>query len=135
METVFFYGLFMDRELLEDKGFSPRNMRYASLDDYELTIAKRATLSAKPGACCYGTVMDLERKELDRLYGSDGVEDYVPEPVEPKTTDGEPVKALAYILPLEKVSGSNSEYAKKLAEVAMKLELPGDYVEEIRAWV
>ena len=135
METVFFYGLFMDQEFLEAKGFSPRNLRYARLHDYELRIGERATLSPKLGACSYGTVMDMPAEELNTLYGSEGVEDYVAERVEVDTGEAEFLQALVYILPEEKVAGSNSEYAARLAEVAGKLGLADEYVEEIKRWI
>ncbi len=48
---VFFYGLFMDEELLRGKGLEPE-----------------AALVPTPGAKVYGLVFSLTRSELDRLY-------------------------------------------------------------------
>ena len=135
MKTVFFYGLFMDKDLLREKGFNPQNTRHAYLQGYQLRIGERATLAPHEGACSFGTVMDLASNELRNLYGSDGVEDYVPQAVQATTMAGDPVDAVSYILPIEKISGSNSEYATRLAEIARKLDLPDEYIEEIRAWI
>lgn len=135
MTTVFFYGLFMDKDLLRGKGFDPQRQRLAHLDDYELLIGTRATLVPKPGARAYGAVMDLSPDELTALYGSDGVEDYLPETVHTNTMLGEEVEAIAYILPAKLTSGTNSNYAQQLADIARKLGLPDDYIEEITRWV
>lgn len=79
--------------------------------------------------------MELDSNELQILYGSDDVEDYVPQPVQANTMVGEPLEAISYILPMEKISGSNSEYAIKLASIAKKLNLPDFYINEIEAWI
>ena len=79
--------------------------------------------------------MELDSSELQNLYGSDGVEDYVPQTVQAHTTDGEPLEAISYILPMERVSGCNSEYAIKLAGIAKKLDLPDYYIDEIETWI
>jgi len=41
---VFFYDLFMDRDLLMKKGIKPSNPRIACLPDYELKIGTPASL-------------------------------------------------------------------------------------------
>jgi len=134
MKSVFFYGLFMDKDLLQQKGFCPQNIKPACLQGYQLKIGERATLTPLEGARSYGTVMDLDDSELRDLYGSDGVEDYVPQTVQATTMLGATIEVVCYILPVEKISGSNSGYAIKLASIAKKLEFPRDYIEEIQAW-
>lgn len=135
MTTVFFYGLFMDKDLLHGKGLNPQRQRLAYLDDCELVIGARATLEPKPGARSYGVVMDLPQSELKVLYAGDGVEDYLPQAVLANTMRGEQVEAIAYILPASMTSGTNSKYAKQLIDVAIKIGLPDHYVEEISKWI
>src|SRR5262247_2319520 len=65
---VFFYGLFMDVELLRSKGASPQNIRRAGALGYELRIGKRATLWREPKACAYGLLMELTHEEVEKLY-------------------------------------------------------------------
>lgn len=48
---VFFYGLFMDAELLRSKGAFPVNIRRAGVPGFELRIGERATLLRDPEAC------------------------------------------------------------------------------------
>ena len=135
MTQVFFYGLFMDRELLQDKGFHPANVQLAKLPGFQLRIGERATLIESSKSCCYGTVMDLDQSELNKLYAGDGVEDYDPIKVEALSLNGDTLESVSYTLSIDKLSGSNSEYAKKLALVARKLELPRDYIDEIEQWI
>lgn len=135
MKSVFFYGLFMDKDLLQEKGFNPNNTKKACLAGFGLRIGERATLERSDEECSYGTVIQLESDELDNLYGSDGVTDYVPQTVQVTEMTGGTIEAVSYILPMEKISGSNSQYATTLAGIARKLDLPEDYVREIEAWI
>ena len=125
----------MDKDLLREKGLNPQNVKRAYLTNYQLKIGEKATLVPKIGASSYGTVMELDSIELQILYGSDGVKDYIPQSVHVKTMNGEPLEAISYILPIEKISGSNSQYATKLASIAKKLNLPDLYINEIKGWI
>ena len=46
---VFFYGLFMDEDLLREKGLNPQRAALASVDGLALRIGKRAALVPTPG--------------------------------------------------------------------------------------
>lgn len=48
--NVFFYGLFMDQQLLEAKGVYPTDIRAAVLEGYALRIGARAALVPTSGA-------------------------------------------------------------------------------------
>ncbi len=135
MKTVFFYGLFMDRDLLIEKGLNPQNIKIAYLQGYQLKIGEKATLAQNGQACSYGTIMDLDSNALIKLYASDGVQDYFPMTVQASTMDGASVEAISYILPINKLSGKNSEYATRLAGIARKLGLPENYIHEIKTWI
>lgn len=135
MRLVFFYGLFMDKDLLKAKGLDPQNIKRAYVKGYKLKIGERATLEQHKGARSYGCIMELKSDELQNLYSGEGVEDYVPQLVQANTTVGESLEAVTYILPVEKITGCNSEYASKLAGIAKKLDLPDDYIDEVEAWI
>lgn len=134
MKSVFFYGLFMDPEFLKEKGLHPQNVRLARLNGFGLRIGERATLEQSREECSYGTVMEFEGSELDTLYSGESVSDYVSHPMKITDSNGQTIDAICYILPKDKVSGTNSEYAVKLAVVAEKLGLPGNYIKEIKGW-
>jgi Gamma-glutamyl cyclotransferase, AIG2-like len=79
---VFFYGLFMDEELLRGKGLEPEGGEIAAIDGFALRIGQRAALVPTPGAKVYGLVFSLTpRSELDRLYSESSVQAYKPQAV------------------------------------------------------
>src|SRR4029453_2962436 len=90
---VFFYGLFMDADLLRTKGIVAVNPRPARLEGFGLRIGKRATLVPNDNECSYGIVMTLTHQDLKTLYLAPGLEEYVPEAVSCKTPSGETVCA------------------------------------------
>jgi gamma-glutamylcyclotransferase (GGCT)/AIG2-like uncharacterized protein YtfP len=130
---VFFYGLFMDREMLEAKGTHPTDIRVAAVPGYGLRIGARAALVPDPSAEVHGVLMKLSHDELDKLYSEASVQMYRPEPVLVTTRDGTSVAALCYNLPEPPAASErNVEYAAKLRALATRIGLPGEYIASIR---
>jgi hypothetical protein len=128
---VFFYGLFMDAELLRTKGAEPVNTRIAAVPGFELRIGQRATLLRN--ACAWGMLMQLTHAEIEQLYSEPSVQAYRPEAVLAQLRDGSFLPALCFNLvdppaPEEK----NPEYAAKLKQLAIRLRLPSGYIEGMR---
>lgn len=130
---VFFYGLFMDEELLRAKGLNPLNRRAASVEDFQLVIGERATLVRRAGASAHGVVYTLTRGEVVALYSDESVSAYRPEVLTARLADGGPEEVVCFNLPAQP-SGEerNPEYASRLRELAGRLGLPADYVSSIR---
>ncbi|MCI0445177.1 gamma-glutamylcyclotransferase [bacterium] len=129
---VFFYGLFMDEELLRMKGVVPTNLRSASVDGFQLRIGKRATLVPMKGSRVYGIVAELTHDELQRLYSEPSVRDYQQEAILAYLSSGEAVAALCFNLPdPPDPSERNSEYALKLRTLAERLQFPNEYIASI----
>ena len=135
MKSVFFYGLFMDEDLLKNKGFHPTNKKLAFADGFGLRIGEKATLIKSASERSYGIVMDLSEDEINRLYSAPGVEEYLPEEIEVFDMNGNADRVLCYNLPISKLTGSNKEYAKSLSAAAQKMGLPESYIEQILTWV
>ena len=135
MKTVFFYGLFMDEQLLKAKGLHPSECRLVSVGGYGLRISERATLETSEHEQVFGAVMTMNEDELVALYSEKSVADYVPVTLQATDKQGLTIEACSYILPMELVSGSNSGYAQSLAQTAEKLGLPSHYVDEIKTWM
>ena len=128
----FFYGLFMDVEVLRRAGAEPSNPRRAFVSDFALRIGQRATLVPSLGARAYGMVIALTHAELDRLYTAPGLEHYRPEAVVAQPLEGTSIAALCYNLvcapePHER----NPEYALRLRGVLKNLGFPTEYVASI----
>jgi hypothetical protein len=126
---VFFYGLFMDEDILRGKGLTPQDQELAAVDGMALRIGERAALVAAPGKRVYGVLMSLSLPELDRLYSEPGVQAYRPEPVLVRLASGGTIAALCYNLPQPPGPNEhNAEYAAKLRKVAQKVGLPPEYI-------
>lgn len=126
---VFFYGLFMDEDLLRAKGLAPESTEHAVVDDVTLRIGQRAALVPTPGGRVHGVVMSLSLSELSRLYAEPGVQAYRPEAVLVRLASGGVIAALCYNLPQPPAPNErNPEYASKLRALAQKIGLPAEYV-------
>ena len=131
---VFFYGLFMDAELLRAQGFDPREPRQASVAGRALRLGARATLVMESGSRVHGVLMGLTHAEIDRLYAEASVAAYRAEPVTATLKDSSSIAALCFNLPDPPPrTTSNLDYAAKLAVVARQLGLPEEYVKGIGA--
>ena len=129
---VFFYGLFMDLDLLRTKGANPVNVRSASLPGFSLRIGQRATLVPAPEGRSFGLIMQLTHDEIDRLYSDPSVRAYRPEPVEAELKDGSRIPALCFNLPVApSPNEANSDYAAKLRDLARRLGFPSHYIDSI----
>jgi hypothetical protein len=129
----FFYGLFMDADVLRQAGAKPSNLRPAYVDDFALRIGQRATLVPSPGARAYGMLIALTHAELQHLYSAPGLELYRPEAVLARLLAGGTVPALCYNLVRAPESHErNPEYAKRLQSVLGTLGFPAQYVESVR---
>src|SRR5712692_118226 len=127
---VFFYGLFMDADLLRTKGAHPENLRPACVPGFALRIGQRATLLQNSGARTYGIVMELTYVEIEQLYSEASVRAYRPVAVLAELADGSRVPALCFnLLVPPGPEEANSEYAAKLRDLARRLGLPSNYVE------
>ena len=129
---AFFYGLFMDVEVLRQSGAKPANPRRAYVAEFALRIGQRATLIPSPGARAYGMLIALTHAELERLYNAPGLEHYRPEAVLAQPIEGIAIPALCYnLLQAPESQEKNPDYALRLKSVLTKLGFPGDYVASI----
>jgi Gamma-glutamyl cyclotransferase, AIG2-like len=130
---VFFYGLFMDAELLRANGLHPTNGRQAFVAGMALRIGRRATLVPDPARSVYGFVFGLSHQEVERLYAEPSVSAYRPEAVIAQLADRSCIPALCFNLPpSSETAEANPEYAEKLRMVANRLGLPAEYAAGIR---
>jgi hypothetical protein len=126
---VFFYGLFMDQDLLRSKGLAPEAAEVASVSGYVLRIGQRAALVPQASGLVHGVVMSLALSELERLYSEPGLQAYTPVAVLAGLASGGTIAALCYnLIDPPSPSERNPDYAAKLQAVARKVGLPAEYV-------
>jgi len=125
----FFYGLFMDLDILRKAQVKASNPRRAYVSDFALRIGHRATLLPTSGAKSYGMLYSLTFDDLDTLYNGPGLEQYRPEAVLAHSFDGACVPALCYNLTeAPKPNETNEAYTAQLRKVLLKLEFPVEYI-------
>ncbi len=125
MKDIFFYGLFMDENLLRSKGVEPREPRRAVVRDYQLQIGQRAMLVREPLAQAYGMVYALSESEIELLYSEPGLEMYHPEVVVATFEDGSVGEVITFNLSPESATEEpNLEYVAKLRLVLERLGFP-----------
>ena len=124
----FFYGLFMDPEVLRDSDVAAKHPRQAFVEGFALQIGRRATLLPSEGARAYGMVYAMSHDELARLYGAPGLEDYRPEAVTARLLGGGSVPALCYNLKdAPSPDEANPAYAERLRDALLRLGFPESY--------
>lgn len=135
METVeaFFYGLYMDPDLLNSLGFNPSQPVVACVESYALDLRGPAKIIPSQGSTVWGTLMTLPASDLDAMYAFDTTKHYKPEKVTVKTVEGSVVSACCYNLPVNSSGTINKDYLEKLIPTAHKLGLPGDYIKTLEA--
>ena len=130
---VFFYGLFMDDTLLQEKGINPVARRMASVENFRLVVGSRATLVPSAEATVYGVLFSLTHNEVDALYSEDSVSLYRPEAVCAKLADGSIIPALCFNLPVPpSPEERNQQYVSKLQGLGRRIGLPPSYVSSIQ---
>ena len=130
---VFFYGLFMDPELLRAKGLDPQGAELAWVEELALLIGQRAALVPSTGSKVHGVVMSLTLAELDQLYSEPSVQAYQPQAVLLHLASGGVAAALCYKLGQPPSADErNPDYAAKLRALGAKLGLPAHYVASIQ---
>lgn len=131
---VFFYGLFMDLNILREKGIEPANPRMGFLKDFALQIGKRASLISSTGDRSFGVVMDVNETKLNSLYSDPSVADYLPEKVMVELISGGTVQAICYNLPAHLITGANEYYANSLYALCKRLNFPDEYLLRIKSF-
>ena len=136
MSKIFFYGLFMDRSLLTEKGLQPETVGPAVLSGYRIHIGERATLLPSCSSRAYGIVMELSDQEASALYSEPSVREYRRERVEVELlASNAVVDAYCYNLPRELgLAGANPGYANELARLVEALHFDSTYAQEIAAF-
>lgn len=136
MSKIFFYGLFMDRTLLAEKGLHPETIGPAVLSDYRIHIGERATLLPSASSRAYGIVMELSEQEAHALYSEPSVRAYKRERVQVALlASNQVVEAYCYNLPRELgLTGANPAYANELSRLVEALEFDSAYAQEIAAF-
>jgi Gamma-glutamyl cyclotransferase, AIG2-like len=125
---TFFYGSFMNMEVLRQGGFVPEQYEVAKLNGFDIVIRPLATLVRSDQHCVYGIVASGTHDQLRRLYGQDWVGTYLPEPVLVETLDGKWRPAFCYIAPASESRPATHEYIDRIIGPAKHYGFPPWYI-------
>jgi len=130
--SAFFYGLYMDTDLLKSLGFHPVAAHKAVLRSYALDLFGPAKIVPRTGGIVWGNIVTLPGKDLIAMYSFEATRAYAPETVEVTDGDGNPISVCCYNLPKSDRDPFNHEYYEKLILTLKKLDFPSEYIVSLK---
>jgi hypothetical protein len=135
---VFFYGSYMNFDVLREVQLSPDRWEVARLSGFDVRIAPRANLIRSPSASVYGLLATATHDELTRLYAHarDVLgETYLPEAVLAEALDGGHLRpALCYIAPAMASAPAAPDYVDRILRPARELGFPDWYLDRLASF-
>ncbi|HEV3467864.1 MAG TPA: gamma-glutamylcyclotransferase family protein [Pyrinomonadaceae bacterium] len=135
---VFFYGLYMDFEVLGRHGVSAERWEVASLAGYDFNVASWGHLVASDRGRVYGLNVAVTHQDLERLYGPSNTFlklRYFPEPVLVETAGGQFVPALCYVAHERPEGPVNKDYVEGMIRLSKKYGFPEWYAERLAGFL
>lgn len=128
---VFFYGSYINRNVLREVDLVPESVQVARLFNHDIEIRPLANLVKSEGRCVYGILIAATHEELSRLY--DHARDvlggvYLPEAVLVETSDGTWHPSLCYICHDMTSAPPRPDYVDRIVMPARKLGFPDWYI-------
>lgn len=128
---VFFYGSFMNRDVLARYGFVPDGFEVARLPAYQLVMAPYANVVRSERDVVYGLLCHASHDDLRRLYAEGWVSAYQPEPVLVETTGRRWQAALCYVAPATDGDAPEADYVERIVAPAREHGFPQWYVDRL----
>jgi hypothetical protein len=131
---VFFYGSYMNLDVLREVDIVPEQWEAAALFGYDIQIQPRANLVRSERDCVYGVLATATHQELSRLYAhaQDVLgETYLPEPVLTETVTGGWRPALCYIAHQMEPRPAAHDYLDRIVGPARQFKFPAWYIDRL----
>jgi AIG2-like family len=129
---IFFYGSFMDLEILRTLGVVPQTFETAELKNWSITFSPMATLVRSERDSVYGAIAELSRTEVRMLYSRDDLKHYNPVDILVSTKRSKSVPAQVYISEPQMGQKPSVEYLQRVIRAAEGLGFPSAYLEKLR---
>jgi hypothetical protein len=134
---TFFYGSYINTDVLNDVDFVPRETEVAKLAGFEIRIAPLANLVQSDRGIVYGVLATGTHAELGRLYAH--AEDvlggvYRPRAVLAERLDGSYRPALCYIASEMPDVQPDPNYVQRIVDPARRLGFPAWYIERLESF-
>jgi hypothetical protein len=134
---TFFYGSYMNFDVLREMNYVPENWAVAKLSGFDIVIRPRANLIGSDQHCVYGIVATATHQELARLYAhaKDILgEIYLPEAVLVETSDNKWQPALCYICPEMEPRLAAKDYVDRIVKPAKEFGFPEWYIKRLESF-
>jgi len=134
---VFFYGSYMNRDVLAEIGIKLEDLEVARLAGWHIQIHPRANVVRAETSSVHGILTRATHDELTRLYAhaKDVLgEVYLPEAVVVETRLGTWRPALCYVCPEMAPRPPDPAYVDRIVDAACEHGLPADYVARLEAF-
>jgi hypothetical protein len=134
---VFFYGSYMNRDVLREVDLIPDQWEIARLPGFDIRIQPRATLVRSDEHIVYGILATASHAELERLYthARDVLgEMYLPEAVLVQTLTGLWRPALCYICPEMAPRSADNNYVERIVGPARAFGFPAWYIARLESF-
>jgi hypothetical protein len=135
--TVFFYGSYMNLDVLKGVDLVPDHVEVAHLPGLDIRIQPLANLVRSDQHSVYGILVATTHTELDRLYAHardvlGGL--YLPHRVVAHTLDGKLVPVLCYIATTMESRHASNEYIDRILKPARDYGFPAWYVHRLESF-
>jgi hypothetical protein len=146
---TFFYGTFINREVLRQVDLVPEEIVVARLPGYDIRIEPLANLVRNKDCSVYGIVARCTHRELARLYAQPWVGTYLPEavlvelgpfPEEALALGARPLgegrwcPALCYLAPNPPLRPAKGDYIDHIVGPAREYGFPAAYLERLESF-
>ena len=134
---VFFYGSYINPDVLAEAKLFPSQLEVARLEGFQIVIRPLANLDRSDRHSVHGVLTCATHAELARLYEHasqvlGGV--YLPEAVLVVPDSGPPTAALCYISQTLKPAPASNEYIDRIVTPARRYGFPAGYVEHLESF-
>lgn len=135
--TVFFYGSYINLDVLREVGLVPESYEVASLSGFDIEIRPLANLIRSDRCTVYGIVTAATHAELERLYQHaehvlGGI--YLPEAVVCRPASGRTVPARCYISPGMEPNPADLDYVDRIVGPARSYGFPDWYIARLESF-
>jgi hypothetical protein len=131
---VFFYGSFINREVLKQSGYILEHYEVARLSGFDISIRPLANLVRSSQHCVFGILALATHEQLRRLCSQDWVGTYLPEAVLVETLDGTRRPALCFIAPSPEERPASGDYIDRIVGPAREYGFPDWYIARLESF-
>ncbi len=135
---VFFYGSYINFDVLAEVEIYERSYQVAWLPNYKLVISPLANLAKDQSFVTLGIATKLNHDELNRLYIEHARDklggNYLPEAVLVYISRNSMMPALSYISHEMEAARPETEYVDRILRPARKYGFPSHYLEHIESF-